>query len=72
MAISSNRPEVMSGDVVRLKSGGPLMTVERVFDREHPFARCIWFDARGTVHSACLELAALDLVNLEWPVSSAP
>ena len=70
MAISSNRFQVMAGDVVRLKSGGPLMTVDRVFDREHPFARCIWFDARETVHSACLALAALDLVNAEGLVTN--
>ena len=70
MAISSNRPEVMSGDVVRLKSGGPLLTVERVFDREHSFARCIWFDARETVQRAYLELVALDIVNPEDPVSN--
>jgi uncharacterized protein YodC (DUF2158 family) len=71
MATSSNRFQVMAGDVVRLKSGGSLMTVERVFDREHPFARCIWFDARETVHSACLGLVALDLVNAEGPVTKA-
>ena len=70
MATGSNRFEVMAGDVVRLKSGGAVMTAERVFDRERPFARCIWFDARGTVQCACLELAALDLVNPE-EVSSA-
>ena len=70
MAISSNRREVMAGDVVRLKSGEAVMTAERVFDREHPFARCIWFDARETVHSAFIGLAALDLVNPEDPVSN--
>ena len=72
MAIGANRLEVMAGDVVRMKSGGAVMTAERVFDRvEHPFARCIWFDARETVHSACLGLVALDLVNAEGPVTKA-
>jgi uncharacterized protein YodC (DUF2158 family) len=72
MAISSNRFEVTAGDVVRLKSGGAVMTAERVSDRvEHPFARCIWFDARETIHRAFLELAALDLINPEGPVTSA-
>jgi len=71
MAISSNRREVTAGEVVRLKSGGAVMTAERVFARERPFARCVWFDARGTVQNACLELPALDLVNPEDPVSNA-
>ncbi len=70
MAIGGNRLEVTAGDVVRMKSGGAVMTAERVFDREHPFARCTWFDARETVHSAFVELAALDLVNPEDPVSN--
>jgi uncharacterized protein YodC (DUF2158 family) len=71
MATGSNRFEVMAGDVVRLKSGGAVMTAERVFDREHPFARRVWFDARETIHRAFVNLAALDLVNTEGSVSSA-
>ena len=71
MATSSNRFPVMAGDLARLKSGGPLMAVERVFDREQPFARCLWFDARETLHSACIGLVALDLVNVEGPVTNA-
>ena len=70
MAISSKLSKVTAGDVVVLKSGGPAMTAERVFERERPFARCIWFDARETVQNVCLELAALDLVNPEDPVSN--
>lgn len=31
------------GDIVRVKSGGPSMTVEYV-DRESDHVRCIWFD----------------------------
>jgi uncharacterized protein YodC (DUF2158 family) len=73
MAISGNRLGVTAGDVVRLKSGGVLMTAERVFDRvEHPFARCIWFGARKTFHRAFIDLSALDLVNPEDLVLSAP
>jgi uncharacterized protein YodC (DUF2158 family) len=73
MAIGGNRLEVMAGDVVRMKSGGAVMTAERVFDRvEHPFARCIWFGARETFHRAFIDLPALDLVNPEDLVSSAP
>lgn len=33
-----------SGDVVRLKSGGPVMTVGiQLSSRDHNFAKCIWF-----------------------------
>ena len=71
MAISSNRFEVTAGDVVRLKSGGAVMTAERVFVVEYPFARCIWFDARETIHHPFLDLAALDIFNPEGLVTSA-
>ena len=70
MARSSNRREVKGGDLVRLRSGGRIMTAERVFDGlERPFARCIWFDARETIHRAFFNLPALALVNREGSVS---
>jgi uncharacterized protein YodC (DUF2158 family) len=73
MAIGANRLEVTAGDVVRMKSGGAVMTAERVFDGvKHPFARCIWFGARKTFHRAFIDLSALDLVNPEDLVLSAP
>ena len=31
------------GDIVKLKSGGPEMTVAQVFQNDQ--VRCIWFDA---------------------------
>ncbi len=38
--------EIKAGDVVQLKSGGPLMTVEQVStnDSSIPNASCIWFN----------------------------
>jgi uncharacterized protein YodC (DUF2158 family) len=39
--------EFKEGDVVRLKSGGPNMTVETVDDDE---VRCAWFDDKNQIH----------------------
>jgi uncharacterized protein YodC (DUF2158 family) len=38
--------EIKAGDTVELKSGGPLMTVERVFAgiKNEPKAACQWFE----------------------------
>jgi uncharacterized protein YodC (DUF2158 family) len=55
-----------TGDLVRLRSGGPVMTVERIeYDVPDPFARCAWFDARELAHSGSFKIAALDLVDEE-------
>jgi uncharacterized protein YodC (DUF2158 family) len=37
-----------AGDLVRLKSGGAVMTAERVNHGVKPFAQFAWFDARQT------------------------
>jgi uncharacterized protein YodC (DUF2158 family) len=38
--------EIKAGDVVQLKSGGPKMTVSKVYQNTHgvPAARCEWFE----------------------------
>jgi uncharacterized protein YodC (DUF2158 family) len=38
--------EIKAGDTVQLKSGGPKMTVESVFNDAHGkrCVRCVWFD----------------------------
>jgi uncharacterized protein YodC (DUF2158 family) len=52
------------GDPVRLKSGGVVMTAERVnHGGEPPFARCVWLDARQVLHTAFIALDALALVE---------
>jgi uncharacterized protein YodC (DUF2158 family) len=54
------------GDLVRLRSGGPVMTAERVLDAiPHPYARCAWFDAREQPHSGSFQTVALELVKPE-------
>lgn len=41
--------EIKAGDVVRLKSGGPAMTVERVREMDGKVADCAWFSAVGNL-----------------------
>ncbi|HEX4199156.1 MAG TPA: DUF2158 domain-containing protein [Caulobacteraceae bacterium] len=54
------------GDVVRLKSGGAVMTAERInHGVDQPFAKCIWLDARQAPRRAFIVLDALDLVSDE-------
>jgi uncharacterized protein YodC (DUF2158 family) len=41
---------IKPGDVVVLKSGGPVMTVERVYDWNGvPTAKCDWFDGNKAI-----------------------
>jgi uncharacterized protein YodC (DUF2158 family) len=41
------------GDIVMLNSGGPLMTVEKVWIDMKWYASCIWFDgSKGGLDSA--------------------
>lgn len=50
------------GDVVQLKSGGPLMTVVAVEKAE---ARCIWHSTSAEdIRSALIPLAALEHIDL--------
>ena len=50
------------GDVVQLKSGGPLMTVVAVEKAE---ARCIWHSQTGEdIRSALIPVVALEHIDL--------
>lgn len=50
------------GDVVQLKSGGPLMTVVSVDKAE---ARCIWHSQSAEdIRSAAIPVVALDHIDL--------
>jgi len=63
MGASSDAPQVQVGDRVRLKSGGPVMTAERVMHQAmYPFAQCTWIDARERMNRAFVNLDALALV----------
>lgn len=61
-----------SGDVVVLKSGGPMMTVESVEDMEQGELRwaevkCSWFDSGGGVASRIFAPDALRVVSADTP-----
>lgn len=45
------------GDVVRLKSGGPKMTILKLMDDT---ISCQWFDRNGKVHTGNFQTAMLD------------
>lgn len=54
------------GDLVRLKSGSPIMTVEQVWSEvQDPFARCTWFDDRKTPQHTSINLGALDVIDAQ-------
>jgi uncharacterized protein YodC (DUF2158 family) len=63
MAIRS-KPRLEAGDLVRIKSGGPIMTAALVNHvAQRPFARCAWVDQQGTLRSISIDTAALALVD---------
>lgn len=39
------------GDVVQLKSGGPIMTIESLTNDTQPMYVCIWFDKNDCLQS---------------------
>lgn len=51
---------ISAGMVVRLKSGGPKMTVEWTRDG---IAMCSWFDVKDTQHTKPFKSDALELVT---------
>lgn len=48
--------EIKKGDTVRLKSGGPLMTVQSIADNE---ASCTWFDDKNNRKEGIFDPATL-------------
>lgn len=58
------RSEWKAGDLVRLKSGGPLMTVQRKTSMQTNEYRCAWFDQSITLHSSVFQGDALEAVTL--------
>lgn len=57
MTDESSKNELVVGDVVKLRSGGPLMTVASTV-RDNGYLLCAWFDNEG-VHEWPFDPAAL-------------
>ena len=59
--------KIKKGDVVRLKSGSPRMTVQNIDDYSMSDAACengalcVWFDNKNQQHSQVFDLAVLEL-----------
>ncbi|MFA3513658.1 DUF2158 domain-containing protein [Acinetobacter baumannii] len=53
--------EIKAGDVVKLKSGGHSMTVEKVRENTRK-AACVWF-VEGEIKTYDFELAALKVIE---------
>ena len=53
------------GDLVRLRSGGPVMTAEQVFlEVRMPYARCAWFDEGNLLkRGGSFNLGTLEMVE---------
>ncbi len=66
------------GDVVRLKSGGPLMTVVEVGETamlKEPAVFCTWFESEGgknVLKKEAFAPAVLEIANSKNPVSVRP
>ena len=59
------RKEIRVGSTVRLKSGGPHMTVEVIFlDRDGGQVRCIWTDDTKRI-SQMFDLDAVEQANVQ-------
>ncbi len=52
------------GDVVKLKSGGPNMTIQRIFSEEETeYATCVWFE------NSTKKIEGFAIITLEKKVS---
>lgn len=54
--------EIKEGAIVQLKSGGPNMTVEEIFDKS---AKCVWFEKNdeGGPHKAEFLIVSLNIAD---------
>lgn len=50
-----------AGDVVKMKMGGPLMTINEVEDE---YVICVWFDTRHCLHTDEFLIDMLEKVNI--------
>jgi uncharacterized protein YodC (DUF2158 family) len=48
--------QIANGDVLQLRSGGPLLTVVSVNEKT---CECVWFDTTGNLHRSVFQLSAV-------------
>lgn len=65
------RSEWKPGDLVRLKSGGPLMTVQRKTCQKTNEYRCSWFDETVIMRSTVFQGEALQPASIEMDRKSS-
>ena len=51
------------GDIVRVKSGGPDMTVSSASRSQSDSSNCVWFDDKGEVKNQAFKDAVLEKVD---------
>lgn len=57
-----DQDEYTIGEVVQLKSGGPLLTVQRL-DPENMYVQCVWFDGDSKLQQGNFKSYTLKLVS---------
>ncbi len=53
------------GDIVQLRSGGPMMTVQQLSVDSGPSADCCWFDSGGNLNKRVFSFVVLELCLTE-------
>jgi uncharacterized protein YodC (DUF2158 family) len=61
-------PDYEVGDIVRLKSGGPNMTIDQAMGSRYD---CLWFDLPGSFHRQTFDQGAIEKVTKDPDLSPA-
>ena len=62
--------QLKEGDIVQLKSGSDLMTVERVSG--DGLVHCVWFDEKNNIHTHAFPLGTLEKEKPNTHLNFAP
>jgi len=53
------------GKIVKLKSGGPKMTIVESWNDEYPLYKCRWFDKEGLLQDEVFEEHTLKILKIK-------
>ncbi len=56
------KKEIKVGQIVKLKSGGPVMTITIIFS-DNQSCTCSWFDNKQMIQSALLPIESLKIIE---------